>query len=87
MEDRVLMIALGILLVLAACLKPKLEEKKGTPWPLAWRVQVMVFPVLYLVALALYCLNVADLIIPAILLGILEEIIFFGVRKRQQNKK
>lgn len=81
------MIALGILLVLAACLKPKLAEKKGTPWPLAWRVQVMVFPAIYLIALALYFLRIADLILPAILLGILEEIIFFMVRKRQQNKK
>ena len=86
MEEKILMIALGVLLVLAAFLKLQLEKKKGTPFPLIWQIQIMVFPTIYFIALMLYLLDIADLIIPAILPGILEEIIFFAVRKRQQRK-
>ena len=83
MEDEILIAAIGALLLLGAILKLQLQKKKASPWPLVYRIQVMVFPMLYLMAVILYLLNIIDLIVPAVVIGILEEIFFWCLRKRQ----
>ena len=85
MEEKILMAALGVLLVLAAILKLRLEQKKDAHWPLVWKVQVLIFPVLYLIAATLYCLKIVDWILPVIFLGIVEEIVCFTIRSRQKK--
>ena len=66
-------------------MRVKLAEKQGSPQSLGWTVQELVFPVLLLVALILYMTGIADVVFPAVAIGLLEEIICSVIRRR--NKK
>lgn len=84
MEDAVLLGLLTGLLLVAAILKIQLKKKQGTPYAAPWMVQLFVFPLLCLIALSAYLLGRKNFVIPVILLGILEEILCWCIRKRSK---
>ena len=82
MEDAVLLGVLTGLLLVAAILKIQLKKRQGTPYAAPWMVQLFVFPLLCLIALGAYLLGRKNFVIQVILIGILEEILCWGIRKR-----
>lgn len=82
MSDLVLLYILTGLLFLAAFMKLGLAAKKQEQVTVFWKVQRFIFPSLMLVVLVLFQLEIRDWVIPGIFLGILEEIIFWFIRKK-----
>lgn len=82
MNDLVLLYILTGLLFLAAFMKLGLAAKKQEQVTAFWKVQRFVFPSLMLVVLVLFQLEIRDWVVPVIFLGILEEIIFWFIRKK-----
>lgn len=82
MNDLVLLYILTGLLFLAAFMKLGLAAKKQEQVTVFWKVQRFVFPSLMLVVLVLFQLEIRDWVVPGIFLGILEEIIFWFIRKK-----
>mgnify|MGYP007101930779 CR=1 FL=1 len=66
-------------------MRAALAKKQGKPLPLGWTLQGLIFPVLLLVSLVLYLAGVADVILPAVAVGLLEELILGAVRRRRSK--
>lgn len=86
MSDSMLLLLLTALLFLAAVLKIQLKKKQGKPYSAGWTVQLFVFPVFCLIAWAAFQMGRESLVIPAIFLGIGEEILCWVIRKRQEKR-
>lgn len=86
MSDLVLLYILTGLLFLAAILKLWLAKKKNEDLSALWKVQRFIFPVGMLVVLILFQTGVADLVIPGVFLGILEEFVFRLIRKKRTER-
>lgn len=82
MSDLVLLYILTGLLFLAAFMKLGLAAKKQEQVTVFWKVQRFIFPSLMLVVLVMFQLEIRDWVVPGIFLGILEEIIFWFIRKK-----
>lgn len=86
MNDMVLLYLLTGLLFLAAFMKLALAKKKQETLTRFWLVQRFVFPVMMLVVLILFRLGIRDWLIQGIFLGILEELVFWFIRKKKSNQ-
>ena len=64
-----------------------LAKKQGSPLPRFWRIQSFVFPVILLAAAILFQTGTADIVFPAVLIGIAEELILGAVRKRKEKQE
>ena len=76
------LVALGLL---AALLRPLLAKKQGHPLSLFWVLQGYLFPGLMLLSGVLLLAGTADLMLPALALGIAEELIFSFFRNRRSK--
>lgn len=83
--DEWLLLLLAALLLLGAFLKIKLREKQGKPLSTMWKVQIFLFPCLCLLAGVCLLLGWGDFALPVILLGILEEIVCWAIRRRKEK--
>lgn len=83
--DEWLLLLLAALLLLGAFLKIKLREKQGNPLAARWKVQIFLFPCLCLLAGVCLLLGWGDFALPVILLGILEEIVCWAIRRRKEK--
>lgn len=84
MEDRTLLAVIVILLFVSSVLRVRLADKKGRPLSLGWRVQTFVFPVMLLLALALFMAG-TDVVFQLVMLGLLEELVCWAVRRKQRK--
>lgn len=85
MADRVLSWVLGFLLLLAAVLQILLEKKRGQPLSLGWSIQAFIFPALWIGALIVWRLGLGDYLFPAVLLGFLEELVFWFIKRKKKG--
>ena len=85
--DSIWLWILTALAFLAAALRLLLAKKQGSPLPRFWRIQSFVFPVILLAAAILFQTGTADLVFPAVLIGIAEELILGAVRKRKEKQE
>ena len=85
--DGIILWVLTALAFLAAALRLLLAKKQGTPLTGFWRAQSFVLPVILLVTAVLFQTGAADIVFPAILIGIAEELILGAVRKRRQKRQ
>lgn len=83
--DVVLLWILVVLAFAVAVMRILLAKKQGKPLSLGWRIQEFLFPVLLLAALVLYQTGTADIVFPAVMLGLLEEIICMVLRRKQRD--
>lgn len=74
-----------ILLYFSAVMKIKLGEVKNQPYTTGWKVQLFLFPGIMTVALVLLYFSIADLVLPAVFLGIIEEFVCWCIRKKQSK--
>ena len=81
--DGIILWALTALAFLAAALRRLLVKKQGKPLPAFWRIQSFVFPVILLVTAVLFQTGAADIVFPAVLIGVAEELILGAVRRRK----
>ena len=84
--DGIILWALAVLAFLAAVLRLRLAKKQGNPLSGFWLVQSFVFPVILLVTAILFQTGAADIVFPAVLIGVAEELILGTIRRRKQNK-
>jgi len=84
--DGIILWALTALAFLAAALRLLLAKKQGSPLPRFWQIQSFVFPVILLVTAILYQTGAADIVFPAVLIGVAEELILGAVRRRKLKK-
>lgn len=82
----VLLWILVVLAFMAAILRIRLAAKQGSPQSLGWKIQEFIFPVLLLAAMVLYQTGTADIVFPAVMLGLLEEIVCVILRRRQRPR-
>lgn len=82
MDDLTMLYILTVLLFLAAFMKLILAQKKKEQLTVGWKVQRFIFPVLMLVVLILFQTGIKDWVIQGIFIGIIEELICWGIRKR-----
>lgn len=85
MADRILSWFLAFLLLLAAVLQILLEKKRCQPLSLGWSIQAFVFPVIWIGALVIWQLGWGDYLFPAVLLGFLEELICWGIKRKKKD--
>lgn len=85
--DSIWLWILTALAFLAAALRLLLAKKRGSPLPRFWRIQSFVFPVILLAAAILFQTGTADIVFPAVLIGIAEELILGTVRKRKEKQE
>ena len=85
MQDFYLMCVLEVLLLVASVLQILLAEKKKQPRSLGWKVQAFVFPAMLLVGLVLYTQG-KDYIFPLVMLGLVEELVCWGIRQKQKQE-
>ena len=85
MKDEWLLLLLGVLLLLGAFLKVKLRDQQGKPLSTMWKVQIFLFPCLCLLSGLCLLLHWKDFALPVILLGILEEIVCWAIRRRKEK--
>lgn len=87
--DVILLWLLVVLAFAAAIMRILLAHKQGTPQCLGWKIQEFIFPVLLLTAMVLYQTGTADIIFPAVMLGLVEEIVCSILRRkrREDDKK
>ena len=78
------MCVLEVLLVVASVLQILLAEKKKQPRSLGWKLQAFVFPAMLLVGLVLYTQG-KDYIFPLVMLGLVEELVCWGIRRKQKK--
>ena len=84
--DGIILWALTALAFLAAALRLLLAKKRGSPLPRFWRIQSFVFPVILLAAAILFQTGTADIVFPAVLIGIAEERILGAVRRGEAKQ-
>ena len=84
MQDFYLMCVLEVLLLVASVLQILLAEKKKQPRSLGWKLQAFVFPAMLLVGLVLYTRG-RDYIFPLVMLGLVEELVCWGIRRKQKT--
>ena len=84
--DSIWLWILTALAFLAAALRLLLAKKQGSPLVGFWRIQSFVFPVILLAAAILFQTGTADIVFPAVLIGIAEELILGAVRKRKAKQ-
>lgn len=82
MSDVVLMLLLEVLLLTAAVLKLALWKKQGKQVSRWTKLQVFLFPGAFLLAMLCFLMGKGDWCVPVILLGILEEILCWSIRKK-----
>ena len=85
MSDMALIWAIAVILAVSAVLRIDLARRKGSPLSGAGKLQAVLFPAAFLLAAVLLQAGLADLIMPVLLLGILEEAVCLAIRKRQQD--
>ena len=83
MSDMVLMWGIAVLLPVTAWMRCSLAAKKGMPLTPGAKLQTWLFPAAYLIAVLLLQFGVADILIPVLLLGVLEELLFSMARRRR----
>ena len=79
-------VLLGILVVLgllASVLRPILAKRQSRPMGVGWVIQGFLFPWLMIAAAIAFLAGGPDLIFPAVILGLLQELIFGFFRKRK----
>lgn len=86
MAERGLSWLLGVLLLIAAVLQICLEKKRGQPLSLGWSIQAFVFPVIWIIALLVYEFGLGDYLFPAVMLGLVEELICWAVKRKKRKK-
>ncbi len=84
-SDLTLLWLLTALALAAAILRILLARKKGQPQRLFWAIQELIFPGLLLLSLVLWQAAGTDLVFPAVMLGLLEEIVCIFLRRRQSK--
>ncbi len=84
--DVILLWVLTALSFIAGVLRILLARKKGQPQPLLWRLQAFLFPALLLLSLLLWQTGSADIVFPAVMLGLLEEIVCIFLRRKPQKR-
>lgn len=84
--DVVLLWILVVLAFAAAILRIRLADKQGNPQSMGWKIQEFIFPALLLAAMVLYQTGTADIVFPAVMLGLLEEIVCVILRRRQRQR-
>ena len=83
--DGIILWALTALAFLAVVLRVLLAKKQGTPLSGFWLTQSFVFPVLLLVTSILFQTG-TDIVFPAVLIGVIEELVLGAIRRRKQKK-
>ncbi len=85
LSDLTLLWLLTALAFAAAILRILLARKRGQPQGLFWALQELIFPALLLLSLILWQAAGIDLVFPAVMLGLLEEIVCIFLRRRQSK--
>lgn len=85
--DSIWLWILTALAFLAAALRLLLAKKQGAPMSGFRLAQSFVFPVILLAAAILFQTGTADIVFPAVLIGIAEELILGAVRKRKEKQE
>lgn len=85
MDDIVLLWILEILLLLASVLQILLAKKRGQPLSPGWKIQSFAFAILLLAALVVFQTGNGDYIFPAVLLGLLEELVCWAIKRRRRK--
>ncbi len=85
MEDIELLWVLVGLLWCSSVLRIALARKKKQPLALLWRLQAFVFPVVMLAGTVSLQLGKGDYVVTVIMLGLLEEIVCFFLRRRHTD--
>ena len=85
--DSIWLWVLTALAFLAAALRLLLTKKQGAPMSGFRLVQNFVFPAILLVASVLFQTGTADIVFPAVLIGVEEELICGAVRKRKAKQQ
>ncbi len=70
----------------AAWMRRKLAEKQGRPYPPFWAAQSLLLPLGLVVALVLYMTGIADIILPAIVVLLAQELIFGLIRRKTEKQ-
>ena len=84
--DLVLLFVIVFLGLLAAILRPVLAKKQGKPLSMFFQIQGFFFPAILLLAAILSLRGTADILFWAVLLAILEEVVFNLIRKRRERR-
>lgn len=84
--DLALLWVLTALALLNAVMRILLARKKGKNLSAFWCVELFIFPALLGGSLVLYMTGTADVIFPAVALGLLEEIVCIFLRRKQQKR-
>lgn len=83
--DIILLGLLAALAFAAAILRLRLASKQGRPLTFVWKIQGFVFPILLLVVLILYQTKTVDIVFPAVMLGLVEEVVCIWLRRKSQR--
>lgn len=87
MNDVILLWILEILLLIASALQLLLAKKRGQSLSLGWKIQSFAFAVILLAALLVFQSGHGDYIFPAVMLGLLEELICWAFKRRKSGEK
>ena len=82
--DKLLLGALLVLGFLEAVMRIRLAKKQNKPLALGWKIQGFVFPAVIALAILLYFLGI-DVLFPAVLVGLGQELICGLIRKRREK--
>ena len=82
--DLILLAALAGMALLSAALRIGLARRQGKPLSAFWTAQSFVFPALLLLSLLLLGTG-RDLVLPAVAVGLLQEIVFSVLRRRMEK--
>ena len=82
--DGIILWVLTALAFLTVVLRVLLAKKQEKPLSVFWLVQSFVFPVILLVTSILFQTG-TDIVFPAILIGVIEELILGTIRRRKQK--
>ncbi len=87
MGDLTLLWLLEGLLLLAAVLQLVLARKRGQTLSFGAQVQPFLFPAILLAALVLFQTGTKDVVFPAVMLGLAEELAAWLIRRRKKNSE
>ncbi len=86
LDDIVLLWILAVLLLVAAFMRIALADKKKQPLSLGWKIQAFLFPAAIIVSAV--CLQTGrDYVFAVIMLGLLEELVCFFLRKKRNKSE
>ena len=86
MADALMLGAMVVLGFATAVMRIRLGEKQNKPLRTFWKVQSFLFPVIILLALGLFLLGI-DMLFPAVLIALAEELICGYFRRREEQKE